>query len=151
MPPSLAEQGPELLPDRRLERIADQDAVLDHPGLPVLAPSPDRGLKPIPLHIDAGGQQQAAGGDNARILLLPPIVEPLPVRRLAKEERDARPGPRSSAHLGATSGVSAAPPRPILHAGAAGHAVIRRPTLETAQAEESIMAREQENKATVGR
>jgi predicted ester cyclase len=51
----------------------------------------------------------------------------------------------------ATSGVSASPPRPILRAGASGHAVIRGPTLETAQAEESILAKEQENKAIVGR
>ncbi|HYZ31883.1 MAG TPA: ester cyclase [Crenalkalicoccus sp.] len=92
------------------------------------------------------------------------VIHPISVavsreRRRAKTDRlDTellkRAGPGAAKpclQVRATSGVSASPWRPTLRAGAIGHAVIRGPRIATAWAEDSIMAREQDNKTIVGR
>src|SRR5512134_2644511 len=57
--------------------------MIDQPTFQAAAPGPDRDLDAILLHVGAGGEKQAAARHGAAAEILAPLVEPLPVRRLA--------------------------------------------------------------------
>ena len=65
-----------------LGSAVDHD-VIDEPALEPAAPGPDVDLDAVLLHVGAGGQDQPALGHRADRPALAPLVEPLPVRRLA--------------------------------------------------------------------
>ena len=81
--PAAAEHLVERLPAGFVSRTAVQHDVLDQPAFQAAAPCPDVDLDAVLLDVGAGGEEQAAGRNAARLPVLAPVMQALPVRRLA--------------------------------------------------------------------
>jgi hypothetical protein len=81
--PGSAEQVCQLLPAGGVGASTFDHHMIDKPGLEPAPPGPDIDLDPVLLHVGPGRQEEPARRHGARLPRLPPVMEPLPVGRLA--------------------------------------------------------------------